>query len=82
MRFREHRGSADEAMKTLIVLKDRDALVKHCQALLEPFAFHFEPEDLEVNLYYSFPDVNSRWEKTYVVTIKKCGAIGFTDSAC
>lgn len=80
MQFREHRGSLDESLKTLIKLTDRDALVKHCQKLLAPYHFKFDAPDLEISPYSHDPNKHIGWKCTCIVKIKGYGVMGFTDS--
>jgi len=82
MKFREHRGSLADAMKTLVELPDRAALVQHCRELLAPYQFVFEDSALKVEPYGTGSDDRIGWKETHVVTIEKYGVIGFTDSAC
>lgn len=79
-RFREHRGGLDESMETQVTLEDGRALVIHCQKLLRPYSFEFEPVDLTVRLYSARPDTRIGWNRTYVVHIQRYGVMGFTDT--
>ena len=78
MKFREHRGSLKESMETEVSLKDRNELTEHC---LNVIPISFKPEELEVKLY-SGPDARIGWSKTYIITLKRGGVLGFTDSMC
>lgn len=73
MQFREHRGGSTESMKTAEELPDRAALVAHCQKLLAPYSFTFEPSALKVQSY---------GKGVYIVTIDGYGVVGFTDTPC
>ena len=77
MRFREHRGTMVESLRTTVHFEGRDALVAIVQDRLASIAF--EPEDLEVSLY--IVDTISGWNSTHVVTLKGYGVAGFTDGA-
>jgi len=81
MKFRFHRGSLADSIKTLVELKGRDDLVKHCQSLLGQ-DFVFEPSALKVEPYGSGGDERIGWEHVFVVTIEGYGVIGFTDAHC
>lgn len=80
MQFREHRGTIAESIETIVTLKDRQALVDHCQTLLTPLSFRFEPDALTVTYYSDMPDTRVGWERTYIVIIEGHGVIGFSDS--
>ena len=82
MKFREHRGSLAESMDTVVELEGRNALLRHCQELLAPYQFNFEPEALKVEPYSREPDTRIDWDQTYVVKIDDYGVMGFTNSAC
>jgi hypothetical protein len=79
MLFRQHRGNLSESMKTLVELKDKEALVLHCQGLVDLF-FTFEPDELTVELSSDKEDARIGWKQTYFVIIKNFGVIGMTDS--
>lgn len=81
MRFREHRGGLAESVETLTELSDRNALVNHCQSLLQPYSFHFEPSALKVEPYGG-KDTRIGWDETYIVTVEGYGVMGFTDAPC
>jgi len=71
MRFREQRGILDDSMKTLVELKDRNALVEHCKKIYQRAHLGdgtLDPERLKVKLYNNGrPDDRIGWEKVYIV---------------
>ncbi|CAN5951012.1 unnamed protein product [Sphagnum jensenii] len=80
MKFREHRGSLDESMKTLVLLFDRAALVKHIHDLLYPWNIDVEDRDVKVERYNNGRgDPRIGWGDLYIVTVKDFGVIGWTD---
>lgn len=82
MRFREQRGGLDESMQTCVVLKDKAALVRHCQKLFDryPVPLPSVSEHLRIELYMDRPDTRIGWDKTYLVTIDGYGVMGMTDT--
>jgi hypothetical protein len=80
MQFREHSDTIAESIQTIVTLKDRQALVEHCQTLLTPLGFRFEPDTLTLTYYSDMPDTRVGWEQTYIVIIEGHGVIGFSDS--
>ena len=89
MRFREHRGTLAEASKTLVELKDRDALIERCKEIYSNIyqdGCVLDPAKLRARLYaYGMPDDRIGWKKTYLVYVVDAkGAseaiLGFTDS--
>ena len=81
MKFRERRGGLTESMATLVEVDSKRALVAHIQKLLAPYRVKVTDEDVAANLYGSSGDARIGWEKVYIVTVKGCGVIGFSDSA-
>lgn len=79
MKFRQHRGSLADSMKTVVELPDRAALLAHCRALLLPYQFEFPDAALHVERYG--PDARSGWDSQSLVTIDGYGVMGMTDSA-
>ncbi len=79
MNFREQHESLDASMKTLVRLKDRNDLVKHCERIVGKT---FEPTALRVEPYGNGPDNRIGWSATFIVILDGCGVIGFIDSAC
>lgn len=80
MQFREHRDTIAESIDTIVTLKDRQALVEHCQKFLAPLGIQFEPDALTLTYYSDIPDTRVGWERTYIVIIEGHGVIGFSDS--
>ncbi len=79
MNFREHRRSLNASMKTLVALRDRNDLVKHCEHIVGET---FEPTALRVEPYDNGPDNRIGWLTTFIVTLDGYGVMGFIDSAC
>lgn len=76
MKFREHRGTLDDSMATVVDLPDREALIAHCWTLLGPFKHLFKEADLKVKPYCM--DQRIGWN-THIVTLANYGVLGFTD---
>lgn len=78
MKFREHRALLDEAMETVVELKDRADLLRHLQKLAEPWPTHPPVTDTTVHVEpYGF-DKRIGWD-THIVTLDGYGVLGFTD---
>lgn len=76
MLFREHRGSLDETMETVVELDPTlEALIAHIGKLFMEEDLH-PISKIEVK-YYGY-DARIGWE-TYIVTSKGWGVIGFTN---
>lgn len=69
MKFRYHRGSLDESMKTLVEVRDKTALAKHLGV----------PRRSVKITPHGGPDFRIGWKATFLVTIKSV-IIGVTDS--
>ena len=78
MKFREHRGSLDDSMKTLVEVKDREELMAHLVRILEPWptAPPVTAETVKIEPYIY--DYRLGWD-SYIVTLKDYGVLGFTD---
>lgn len=74
MLFREHKGSLDKSMKTVVELKDIDELVKYISDMLQPFGMSVTPDSLHTQPYGY--DNRIDWE-TYIVTLDGYGVVGF-----
>lgn len=74
MKFREHRGSFAESMKTVVDVKDRAELLREVQRVLYPLPV----VDFSIRPYGEGPDRRTGWN-TYVVTVDGYGVAGFTD---
>jgi hypothetical protein len=84
MKFREHRGTLEDSMKTIVELPDRAALIAHCRKLLAPYGFEFQNSWLHVEPYAWFDSEKPHWDArikwhTYIVTLDGYGVLGFTD---
>lgn len=81
MKFREHRGSLDDAMKTCVEIPDGPALLAHCRKLFEswPGVPLINPKSLVVEPYHMMRDERIGWPMTYIVWLKGYGVLGFTD---
>lgn len=74
MLYRDHRGSLDDSMKTVVSLP-ATRLALFCHLYKEPFMPEFKIQDLEVKAYGYDPRI--KWH-THIVTIKG-NAVGFTN---
>ena len=72
MKYRSHRGSLKDSMKTVIDLEDFNSLVGH---LKETCSVPFRPEDVLVSKYTY--DERIDWD-THMVTVSGI-PVGFTD---
>lgn len=70
MKFREHRGTHEDSMKTAVEVENFDALVAHIQKIAAPWGVHVEPLSVQVKPYIG---------ETHIVTINGYGVFGFTD---
>jgi hypothetical protein len=76
MKFREHRGSLDAAMETLVELDPTvSALVSHLNNATS--VFEFKAEDLR--LKYTGPDSRIGWKESWYVYFEGFGVIGMSD---
>lgn len=69
-------------METLVELDDINALIKHCEKLLEPYNLHLDVKELSVDPYSMGGDDRIGWKEVYIVTLDGYGVLGFTDEAC
>lgn len=84
MKFREHRGSLKDSMRTCVTLENTAALMAHIAGIFqEPMMrlFPYKAEKVHVSEYYMQPDDRTGWPNTYIVTIEGYGVLGFTDTA-
>lgn len=79
MLFREHRGSLEDSMTTVIELKDRKDLIAHCDRIF-PDCRPIQSDHLQFTACGS--DERIGWNETYIVTLRGWGVLGFTNSAC
>lgn len=83
MKFRPQRGSLHDAMKEVVELPDRAALLDHLRRIHEPIAdFVSAPdireESVRVEKYGHGIDERIGWD-THIVMIDGWGPAGFTD---
>jgi hypothetical protein len=64
----------------MVELTDFNDLVDHIRFLLAPYSVTVRAEDVRVELCDSVPDTRLGWERTYIVSLKNYGVVGFTDS--
>jgi hypothetical protein len=76
IRYRDHRGSLDDSMATIIELADRAALIAHLRSIYDQKHFGEWP-DAAVKVKPYCYDERIDWD-TYIVTLND-GAVGFTD---
>jgi hypothetical protein len=77
MKLREHRGSLEDSMATVIdIPATKTALVKEIATKLSKFYVDVVPEDVAVEPY-AF-DARIGWD-SHIVTVKGNGVYGFTD---
>jgi hypothetical protein len=74
--FREHRGTLEDSMATVVTINNRDELVSHIADKLTPFGIDVKPEDVQVSPYAK--DERIDWD-TYIVTLQGYGVVGFTN---
>lgn len=78
MKFREHRGSLDTSMETLVELEPTvDALVNHLNS--KNYMFTFKAEDLR--LKFTGSDRRIGWNESWYVYFEGFGVIGMSDCA-
>ena len=82
MHFRQHRGSLEDSMTTLVHLKNRDELIGYIKGLLweYPTAPPVTDETVEVKFYMGDPRIG--WTQLHIVTLDGYGVLGFTDGPC
>jgi hypothetical protein len=80
MRLREHRGSLDDSMATMVTIASTiEALTAQINTVLAPYVFVAQPEQVQVKEFSSHRDERIGWEKTFVVTVDGYGVFGFCD---
>ena len=77
IKFREHRGTLDDSMKTVIELRDRPQLIRHLRNLL-PTSIEVTEATVTIKFYSGF-DSRIEWRETYMVQIRNFGVAGFID---
>lgn len=73
-KFREHRGSLDDSMKTVVPCFTYDGLLKYVRGML--YQWYVEVPSLQVEHYHY--DERIGWDN-WIVTLKGYGVVGFTD---
>lgn len=78
MKFREHRGTLDDSMLTLVELDSTvEALVNHLNATCKMFEFRAE----DLRLKFTGPDRRIAWGQSWYVYFEGFGVIGMSDEA-
>jgi hypothetical protein len=78
MKFREHKGSLSESMKTVVEVADHTALLEHIRALAAPWPT-FPPVSADtVHIERHCYDERIEWDN-YIVTLDGYGVLGYTD---
>lgn len=74
IKFREHRGTLEDALKTLVEVEDMAALDRHIRQVYPGLT-----DGIEVALYTDWPDDRiPGWERTYIVQTQSGGIpLGF-----
>jgi hypothetical protein len=75
IKFREHRGSLAESMKTVVEVDGRAGLLAHIRRLFSDFGPKFADEQLHITAYGD--DDRIDWQDIYIVTIDGYGVVGF-----
>jgi hypothetical protein len=85
MKYRDHRGSLADSMKTLVELPaTRKALIAHL-ATTWPFSQSLSGldakrlEDVTVERYFEDGDDRIGWKEVWIVVLSDFGVLGFTD---
>jgi hypothetical protein len=83
MKFRPHRGSLADAMKEMVDLPDRAALIALLQSMHKDADFGpvITDEAVHVEKYGHGIDTRIGWD-THIVMIDDWGPAGFTDGPC
>jgi hypothetical protein len=74
IKFREHRGSLEESIKTLKEFKTKEELLDFLNKKFK-VAIH----KINSNPYFQHYDRHADWKETYIITINSGGVLGFTD---
>ena len=79
MKFREHRGSLNESLQTLVDLDDFDALVEHIKTLFAEMGAGAPPvnHDTVRSEFYVY-DPRIKWQ-TWLISVDGWGPVGMTD---
>lgn len=77
MKFREHRGSLIESMKTLVEFNDRSQLLDILKKTFGDYKIPKNLNNFKIKPYIY--DERIDWD-THMVTLEGHGVLGFTDS--
>lgn len=80
MRFRMHRGSLDESMKTVVNVDGRAGLAAHIREKFSDLGPIFEDHQLTIDPY-SGDDDRICWKDVHIVTIIGYGVVGFCEGS-
>lgn len=81
MKFREHRGTLDESMQTVVEIPaTREALEAQIRDIYKEWPRDQLPKELDIKVVKSVFDGRIGWD-TYMVVVVGVGTVGFTDSA-
>lgn len=75
-KYRDHRGSLSDSMKTVQEFEVKADLTDYLQKDLDKFGFKLKPGDVKIRPYGHDSRIN--WN-THIVTIDHYGVAGFTD---
>jgi hypothetical protein len=75
-KFREHRGSLEDSMKTVRPCYSFEELYAYCRVLLWPWYIEFTKEQLHIKPYGY--DERIDWD-THIVTLDGYGVVGWTN---
>jgi len=76
VKFREHRGLFEDAMKTVVEVADRTALIEHLRKVYDDGMPMPDLEKMVIE-YYCYDD-RIGWD-TYIIYVKNYGVLGFSD---
>jgi uncharacterized short protein YbdD (DUF466 family) len=75
-KYRQHRGSLEDSIKTMVEIKDWDDLLRHLQSTHMGV---IPPNRVQIELYDERPDYRIGWYRTYMVKIDQW-PLGFIDT--
>lgn len=78
MRFRMHRGSLDESMKTVIDVDGFNGLAAHIREKFIDFGPTFDDSQLKIKAYGG-DDARIGWRDVHIVTIDGYGVVSFCE---
>lgn len=79
MKFRQHRGSLGDSMKTTVELKNRDQLIGYIKGILWEWPTAPPVSDTTLHVTYYATDPRIEWDACWIVTLDGYGVLGFTD---